>query len=85
MAIATITRNAEHSVISTLSGRAIEAAVEELRERDRLTIGLRMALRDGADINDLSAASGLTVSEIRRRTGRELHVLSELELACGTI
>lgn len=72
--------NEKTSVIASLREGLIRDSIRELESRDRLTIGLREALREGADINDLSEASGLTVDEIRRRTQRELHVLSELEL-----
>lgn len=69
--------------ITALSERAIRSSVHELESRDRLTIALREALRNGADINTLSADSGLTVADIRRRTTGSLHILSELELLAG--
>jgi len=69
--------------ITALSERAIRSSINELESRDRLTIALREALRNGMDINTLSADSGLTVADIRRRTERGLHVLSELELLAG--
>lgn len=72
-----------NDTISTLSEWAIRDTIRELESRDRLTIALREALRNGADINDLSAVSGLTVEAIRRRTDSPLFVLSELELLAG--
>jgi hypothetical protein len=78
------TFNRDHEdVLAQLSEWAIRSSVETLKHEDRLTIGLREALRNGASINDLSAISGLTPSEIRRRVNRELNVLSELELLSG--
>jgi hypothetical protein len=68
------------STLTKLSEWAIEASIEELRSRDRLTIALRDALKHGADINELSAITGLTCIEIRRRANGELNVLSELEV-----
>jgi hypothetical protein len=69
--------------IESLAQDAIRLSIGELRQRDRLTIALRIALRDGADINDLSAASGLPVAEIRARVNRPLNVLSETDLLAG--
>lgn len=65
--------------IACLSEWAISASLRELESRDRLTIALREALRYGADINELSAITGLTPIEIRRRAHSDLSVLSELE------
>jgi hypothetical protein len=70
--------------IAALSEWAIRSSIKELEDRDRLTIALRQALRYGADINDLSADSGIPVAEIRRRTRSPLNVLSDdLELLAG--
>lgn len=71
------------NTITSLRRGNIQDAIRELESRDRLTIALREALQYGTDINDLSEASGLTVDEIRRRTNRELFILSELELLAG--
>lgn len=72
--------NTNHlDTIAWLSEWAISDSVRELASRDRLTIGLREALRYGADINELSAITGLTPNEIRRRAHSHLNVLSELE------
>lgn len=73
----------QEDVLAQLSEWVIRSSVETLKHEDRLTIGLREALRNGADINDLSATTGLTPTEIRRRVNRELNVLSELELLSG--
>lgn len=80
-----ITQDTEFPVITALSRRAIEASIRELQDRDRLTIALRMALREGADINELSEASGLTPETIRQSAGRELLILSDLELTAGLV
>lgn len=72
-----------YSTIAALSQRVIHASIRELTEQDRLTIALRTAIRSGANINDLSEASGLTPAEIRLRMGRELNVISELEMLAG--
>ena len=70
-------------VIATLSSDAMNASLRELREQDRLTLALRQSLRDGVAIDDLSAASGLTPTEIRRRCERELRVEDELDSLAG--
>jgi hypothetical protein len=70
-------------VISGLASRNIEDSVAELRSRDRLTIALRTALKQGADINVLSEASGLTPREIWRRCAADLHVLNDLDVLAG--
>lgn len=75
--------NEYSDTIAALSEWAIRSSIRELESRDRLTIALRQALRNGADINDLSAVSGLPVAEIRRRTEGSLNVLSDLELLTG--
>jgi len=72
----------EH-VLAQLSEWAIRSSIETLRREDRLTLALREALQNGADINDLSATTGLTPAEIRRRVNRHLNVLSELEALTG--
>jgi len=73
----------ELTVVATLAGLSIKAAVEELKQRDQLTVALRSALRYGADINDLSAASGLTVSDIRARVSQDLFIGEDLEMISG--
>lgn len=82
---AKLTYDTEFPVIAALSRRAIETSIRELQDRDRLTIALRTALREGADINDLSEASGLTPEAIRTSADRELLVLSDLELTAGLV
>lgn len=73
----------ELNVVATLAGDMIQASVNELRKRDELTVALRSALRMGTDINDLSAACGLTVSDIRSRTEGELCLGEDLETLAG--
>lgn len=80
--MATFINDHEH-VLAALSEWALRSSVETLRREDRLTLALREALRNGADINDLSAVTGLVPSEIRRRINRHLNVLSELETLAG--
>jgi hypothetical protein len=80
--MATFNRDFEDT-LAQLSEWAIRSSVETLKREDRLTIALREAMRNGADINDLSATTGLTTVEIRRRVKRELNVLSELESLAG--
>jgi hypothetical protein len=76
--------NHDHlSVIEHLSHCAISASVRELIHRDRLTLGLREAMRHGANVDDLSGMSGLTPDEIRRRVNTPLNVLSELDALAG--
>ena len=70
-------------VLTSLSDRAIRDSVELLRTEDRLTIAMRQALRNGVRIDDLSEMTGLTPSEIRRRTSRDLAVLEDLEVLVG--
>lgn len=59
-------------VVATLSGRAIEASLVEMKAHDELTVALRTALRNGVGIDELSAESGLAPREIRRRVSRDL-------------
>lgn len=73
------------TVIESLAQSAIRLSVDELAMRDKLTIAMRAALRNGVDINDLSAASGLTVEDIRTRIARPLNVLSETDLLAGVM
>lgn len=68
------------TALAQLSERAIRSSVKTLEAEDQLTIALREGLRNGADINDLSALSGLTPEAIRRRTSGSLNVLDDLAL-----
>lgn len=70
-------------VIETLRDGQIQASIAELRERDRVTVALRAALRTGVPIEDLSEASGLTCTEIRRRVDGELHLGEDLDSLVG--
>jgi hypothetical protein len=70
-------------VIETLRDGAIRASIAELRERDRVTVALRSALRMGVPIEDLSDASGLTPAEIRRRVDGELHLSEDIDSLVG--
>lgn len=80
------TMNRDHlDVITELSNRAMNASVRELMSRDRLTLGLREAMRHGASVDELSARTGLTPAEIRRRTDGPLIVLSELDELAGVL
>lgn len=78
---ATTTYLSEHErVLAQLSEWAIKSSIETLRREDKLTLALREALQNGANIDELSALTGLRPDEIRRRTHRNLNVLSELEV-----
>jgi len=70
-------------VISTLSGDAMRASLQELREQDRLTMGLRQAIRYGVSVDELSARTGLTPEAIRARCDRELHLGEDLSTLAG--
>lgn len=70
-------------VVATLTGDMLSASLDELRKEDELTVALRSFLRDGVSIDDLSAASGLLPSEIRRRCEGELHLGEDLETLAG--
>jgi hypothetical protein len=70
-------------VVGTLSEDAMNASLRELREQDRLTMGLRQALRCGVSIDDLSAVTGLTPKAIRARCARELHFGEDLNTLAG--
>jgi len=70
-------------VVATLAGDAISASIAELRQRDKLTVALRTALRHGATLDELSAASGLTPSEIRRRVDAALLIDDDLDDLVG--
>lgn len=83
MAVSTAFINDHENVLTQLSEWAIRSSVETLKAEDRLTIALREALRSGATLDDLSAISGLTPMEIKRRANGHLNVLSELESLAG--
>lgn len=70
-------------IIEGLRDHEITARVAELRREDRFTKALRSALRAGIPIEDLSDASGLTCTEIRRRVDRELHLGEDLDALTG--
>ena len=70
-------------VVATLAGDQIKASIAELRQRDKLTIGLREALRAGVPIDELSNVSGLPVAEIRRRTEARLVIEDDLDELAG--
>ena len=70
-------------VVATLRDRTIESRLADLRREDELTLALRESLANGVDINSLSDASGLTVSEIERRVGRELHFGEDMAALVG--
>lgn len=70
-------------VVATLSDRAIEASLVELKTRDELTRALGTALRHGISIDELSAESGLTPKEIRRRVTKGLFFGEDLASLSG--
>jgi uncharacterized protein YerC len=70
-------------VVATLRDRQIEARIAELKREDEMTVALRQMLRNGADINSLSDASGLTVKEIERQIERELHFGEDMATLAG--
>lgn len=70
-------------VVATLAGDAIKASIAELRQRDRLTIALRAALREGVSVEELSAASGLPPREVRRRVAAALFIEDDLDELSG--
>lgn len=70
-------------VVATLSDMAIQSSLADLREQDRLTLALREMLKSGVPIDELSAASGLTPAEIRRRSERELSFGEDLASIAG--
>jgi hypothetical protein len=71
-------------VVATFRDRAIQASIEELRKRDELTIALRSAARSGVSIDELSDASGLAPSDIRKRIDGELALGEDLANFAGT-
>lgn len=50
----------------------LSASQDAARERDKLTIGLRSALRAGIPIEELVASTGLTEMQIRQRLARPI-------------
>jgi len=70
-------------VISTLSGDAMRASLQELREQDRLTMGLRQAIRYGVSVDELSARTDGLGGEARARCERELHLGEDLSTLAG--
>ncbi len=72
-------------VVAMLADNQMAASIEELKKRDRLTLALRGYLREGVTIDDLSAATGLTPDEIRRRVDGELNILSDAAELSGSV
>ena len=68
---------AQLEVVATLADQAFAATVEELRKYDELTVALRGMLKHGVSVDELSAATGLTPQEIRKRTKRNLRLLDD--------
>lgn len=77
------TFEAHLDVVATLAENAISASLVELRKHDELTVGLRAALKQGANIDDLSAASGLTPEAIRKRAEGALVLSDDLDELVG--
>lgn len=73
----------ELDVVATLAGRVIQSSIEDLRRRDELTIALRAMMKQGASIDDLSAASGLTPEDIKRIVESELILDSDIDTLVG--
>lgn len=73
------------TVVASLRDGAIQASIVELRERDKLTLALRSGLKIGIPIEDLSEASGISPAEIRRRTKRDLMILTDLDSLSGNV
>jgi hypothetical protein len=64
-------QSATLEVVASLRDRHIGDVLSEQRSRSELLRGVREALKNGADINSVSEASGLTVEEIRKDIERE--------------
>jgi hypothetical protein len=73
----------ELDVVATLAEDAIDASLAELRRQDALTKALRAAMRQGARIDDLSAASGLSPAAIERRLVGPLNLEEDLDEISG--
>jgi hypothetical protein len=70
-------------VVSTLRDQQIAASIVELQKHDEMTVALRSMLGMGVDINDLSEASGLTPTAIRKRAEGDLAMSEDLEGLAG--
>jgi hypothetical protein len=73
----------ELEIVTTLSNQAIQSSLADLRSRDQLTIALRQSLRQGVEIDQLSAASGLATKDIRARVEGELAFGEDLDTLAG--
>ncbi len=70
-------------VLAVLSDRAIRARVAEMACEDELTLAMRQMFRAGVNVDTLSAATGLTPREVRRRLESELNVGDDLAMLAG--
>lgn len=70
-------------VIATLAKRGIDAAIQERNIAGEMDITLKSMLRDGVDISDLSAASGLTPAQIRKRVD-DVPLDADFDVLAGT-
>jgi hypothetical protein len=62
------------NIVKSLRDGEIQASVESLRKRDKLTQGLRSSLKAGIPMSDLVEATGLSPTEIRQRVESPLHI-----------
>jgi hypothetical protein len=59
--------NSHRDVLARLAEWALQSSIETLQHEDRLTQAMREALRNGMPIDEISAVTGLTPNDIRRR------------------
>ncbi len=57
-------------LVATLSGRAMETSIADLRQQDELTLALRSAISNGVSVDALSEACGLRPEVIAVRVQR---------------
>lgn len=67
-------RDGEIEASSALGNGDMSASVETLRSRDKLTAGLRSALKAGIPIEELSASTGLSPEQIHARLVRPTYL-----------
>lgn len=80
-----ITFSGELDVVKSLSGRAIDASIAELKSQEELTKAIRAAVSLGVSIDEISAETGLTPEQIRSRLDRRLLFSEDIAVLSGDL
>lgn len=80
----TLSHPTELDVVATISRRAFQARLAELRMQDDLTLALRDALKIGVSADTLSAETGYSPATVRRLAHRNLTFGEDAAALTGT-